>query len=80
MGHPDQMDESDWQGIDKTTDDPEEARVMFCALDSFLSVSSSMFSDNFLRYWPSSFRLLSLFFVFPALGLVHLQQCLLHAS
>lgn len=39
MEHPDQMEESDWQGIDKTTDDPEEARVMFCALDSFLSVS-----------------------------------------
>ncbi|PSR97156.1 N2227-like protein-domain-containing protein [Coniella lustricola] len=30
------MDESDWQGIDKTVEDPEEARVMFCALDSFL--------------------------------------------
>lgn len=46
MGHPDHLDESDWQGIDKTTDDPEEARVMFCALDSFLSVSSSLSSHN----------------------------------
>lgn len=31
------MEESDWQGVDKTVDDPEEARVIFCALDSFLS-------------------------------------------
>lgn len=46
MDHPDQMDESDWQGIDKTTDDPEEARVMFCALDSFLLVFSSVFSNK----------------------------------
>ncbi|KAF3770648.1 hypothetical protein M406DRAFT_35329 [Cryphonectria parasitica EP155] len=29
-------DENAWQGIDKTVDDPEEARVMFCALDSFM--------------------------------------------
>lgn len=27
---------SDWEGIDQTSQDPEEARVMFCALDSFL--------------------------------------------
>lgn len=32
------MIESDWQGVEKTVDDPEEARVIFCALDSFLSV------------------------------------------
>lgn len=38
MAEPQPMEESDWQGIDKTVDDPEEARVMFCALDSFLSV------------------------------------------
>lgn len=25
-----------WQGIDQSTEDPEEARVMFCAVDSFL--------------------------------------------
>lgn len=39
-------DGGDWQGIDKTTDDPEEARVMFCALDSFLSVSCLIFSTT----------------------------------
>lgn len=26
----------DWEGLDQTNQDPEEARVMFCALDSFL--------------------------------------------
>lgn len=38
MAEPQPMEESDWQGIEKTVEDPEEERVMFCALDSFLSV------------------------------------------
>lgn len=33
-----EVEETDWQGVDKTVDDPEEAKVIFCALDSFLSV------------------------------------------
>lgn len=28
--------ESEWEGLEETSQDPEEARVMFCALDSFL--------------------------------------------
>lgn len=54
MDHLDQISEGDWQGIDQTTDDPEEARVMFCALDSFLSVYFSFsFSPFTLRCtWP----------------------------
>lgn len=32
-------DESSWAGVDETIEDPEEERVVFCALDSFRSVS-----------------------------------------
>ena len=31
-------DESHWGGIEETAEDPEEVRVIFSALDSFLSV------------------------------------------
>ena len=31
-------DESHWDGIEETVEDPEEVRVIFSALDSFLSV------------------------------------------
>lgn len=28
-------DDSQWNGVEETIDDPEEIRVIFCALDSF---------------------------------------------
>jgi carnosine N-methyltransferase len=28
-------DDSHWNGVEDATDDPEEMRVIFCALDSF---------------------------------------------
>lgn len=31
-------EESDWQGVENTVSDEEEARVIFCSLDSFLWV------------------------------------------
>lgn len=49
------MDDSDWQGVDKTVDDPEEARVMFCALDSFLSVHVSWFCPSSTEFATISF-------------------------
>lgn len=36
MADPLPMEQSDWEGVDTTVDDPEEARVLFCALDSYL--------------------------------------------
>lgn len=30
------IQESDWQGIENTVSDEEEAKVIFCSLDSFL--------------------------------------------
>jgi carnosine N-methyltransferase len=29
-------DQREWQGVEEVTEDPEEVRVIFCALDSFL--------------------------------------------
>lgn len=37
---PEGSNDTGWQGIDQSTEDPEEARVMFSAVDSFLSVHS----------------------------------------
>lgn len=53
----DQIDEGNWQGIDETTDDPEEARVMFCALDSFLSVYPLSHSKGVLGHLHCSYSL-----------------------
>lgn len=36
MAEPVHAEERDWQGLEKTVSDEEEARVIFCALDSFL--------------------------------------------
>lgn len=30
------VDDSAWEGVEDNTEDPEETRVIFCALDSFL--------------------------------------------
>jgi hypothetical protein len=38
MGEVKMADESHWNGIEETIEDPEEVRVIFCALDSYLSV------------------------------------------
>lgn len=32
-------DENQWHGIEEMIEDPEEVKVIFCALDSFLSVT-----------------------------------------
>lgn len=31
-----EVDDSAWGGVEENIDDPEEIRVVFCALDSFL--------------------------------------------
>lgn len=31
-----------WDGVEETIEDPEEVRVIFCALDSFRSVPSPL--------------------------------------
>lgn len=36
MANPAPAEERDWQGLEETVSDEEEARVIFCALDSFL--------------------------------------------
>lgn len=36
MANPAPVEERDWQGLEETVSDEEEARVIFCALDSFL--------------------------------------------
>ena len=36
MADPVHAEERDWQGLEETVEDEEEARVIFCALDSFL--------------------------------------------
>lgn len=36
MADPVHAEERDWQGLEETVSDVEEARVIFCALDSFL--------------------------------------------
>lgn len=36
MANPEPAEERDWQGLEETVSDEEEARVIFCALDSFL--------------------------------------------
>lgn len=36
MADPAPAEERDWQGLEETVSDEEEARVIFCALDSFL--------------------------------------------
>ncbi len=36
LGH---GDEGQWNGVEDAIEDPEELRVIFCALDSFGSVS-----------------------------------------
>lgn len=36
MANPEPAEERDWQGLEETVADEEEARVIFCALDSFL--------------------------------------------
>lgn len=37
LGH---GDEGQWNGVEDAIEDPEELRVIFCALDSFRFVSS----------------------------------------
>lgn len=36
MAKQEPIQESDWQGVEKTVSDEEEAKVIFCSLDSFL--------------------------------------------
>lgn len=33
--HAADVDENAWRGVEETIEDPEERRVLFCALDSF---------------------------------------------
>ena len=35
-------EETQWDGIENTIEDPEEIRVIFAALDSYLSVTTAL--------------------------------------
>lgn len=39
--------EQQWKGIETAIEDPEEARVIYCALDSFVSVVPHHFCFTF---------------------------------